>query len=189
MIPWILIWFRLSLAPFFPIGFLLHADGRLYVGLLLAGIISDIFDGVLARRWKCSTPSLRRADGNVDTVFYSSAGLTAVALHRSDLAPWIWGLAVMFLFMVIQNVVNIVKYGKQPSYHMYSGKLWGIVLVTALIGIFLDEPSEWAIDGMVALSIYNSMEDIIASLVLPTPMTDIPTVFHAMRIARMQKPN
>lgn len=189
MIPWILVWFRLSLAPFFPIGYLLHADGRLYVGLLLAGIISDIFDGVLARRWKCSTPALRRMDGNIDTVFYSSAGLTAVTLHSAYLAPWIWGLAVMFFFMVTQNVVNIVKYGRQPSYHMYSGKLWSIALVTALIGLFLDSPSAWSLGGMVALGIYNSLEDIIASLVLPTPMTDIPTVFHAIKIARTQRQN
>jgi CDP-diacylglycerol--glycerol-3-phosphate 3-phosphatidyltransferase len=188
MIPWILVWFRLSLAPAFPLGYVLGADGRLYIGLLLAGIISDIFDGVLARRWQCSTPALRRADGNVDTLFYSSAGLTAVALHGAYLAPWIDGLAVMFFLMVTQNVVNIVKYRKQPSYHMYSGKLWGIVLVMALIGLFLDCPSVWALAGMVALGVYNSLEDIIASLVLPTPMTDIPTVFHAIKIARAQKP-
>jgi hypothetical protein len=42
---------------------------------------------------------------------------------------------------------------------------------------------------MVALGVYNSLEDIIASLVLPTPMTDIPTVFHAIKIARTQKQN
>ncbi|MEI9998573.1 MAG: hypothetical protein WDO13_05100 [Verrucomicrobiota bacterium] len=30
--------------------------------LLLAGLVSDIFDGVLARRWKTSTPALRRFD-------------------------------------------------------------------------------------------------------------------------------
>jgi len=80
-IPWALVWFRLSLAPIFPVGCILGANGGLYVGLLLAGIVSDIFDGVLARRWKCSAPALRRADSNVDTVFYSAAGLTAVALQ------------------------------------------------------------------------------------------------------------
>jgi len=95
----------------------------------------------------------------------------------------------MFFLMVMQNVVNIVKYGRQPSYHMHSGKLWGIALVVSLIGVFLNCPSSWTLSGMVALGIYNSLEDIVASLVLPTPMTDIPTVFHAMRIARGQTLN
>jgi phosphatidylglycerophosphate synthase len=187
MIPWILVWFRLSLAPLFPLAFFLGAPGEVYAGLLLAGIISDIFDGVLARRWKSSTPSLRRTDGNVDTVFYSSAGLTAVFLHAAYLAPWRVALAVMFFFMITQNVVNIIRYGRQPSCHMWSGKLWSIALVTALIGLFLNCPSQWALGCMVVLGIYNSLEDIIASLVLPEPMTDIPTVFHAIKIARTRK--
>jgi len=90
----------------------------------------------------------------------------------------------MFAFMIAQNVTNIVRYGRQPSYHMYSGKLWSIALTITLAGLFLNHPSEWALGIMIALSIYNSLEDIIASLVLPSPMTDIPTVFHAIRIGR-----
>jgi CDP-diacylglycerol--glycerol-3-phosphate 3-phosphatidyltransferase len=183
-IPWLLVWFRLVLAPVFPLGYFLRADHWVYVAALLAGIISDVFDGVLARRWKCSTPALRRFDGNTDTIFYSSAGVIAAILHGTYLAPWRWAIGAMFLFMITQNIVNIVRYGRQPSYHMYSGKLWSIALVTVLIGLYVDRPSAWALDIMVALGIYNSSEDIIASLVLPTPMTDIPTVFHAIQMAR-----
>ena len=183
-VPWILAWFRLSLAPIFPAGYFLGANGWLYVVLLLAGIFSDIFDGVLARRWNCSTPALRRLDGNIDTVFYSSAGIVAALLHGAFLAPWRVAIGVMFAFMIAQNVTNIVRYGRQPSYHMYSGKLWSIALTITLAGLFLNHPSEWALGIMIALSIYNSLEDIIASLVLPSPMTDIPTVFHAIRIGR-----
>jgi phosphatidylglycerophosphate synthase len=183
-IPWILVWLRLALAPWFLIGYLVGFNRWIYVGLLVAGIISDIYDGVLARRWNCSTPGLRRLDGNVDTVFYSAAGVTAVMLHATDLVSWRWGLGAMFLFMVTQNVVNIVRYGRQPSYHMWSGKLWGIALVVASSGLFLDHPSPLALGIMIALSLYNSTEDIIASLVLPRPMTDIPTVFHAIKLAK-----
>jgi CDP-diacylglycerol--glycerol-3-phosphate 3-phosphatidyltransferase len=183
-IPWLLVWFRLLLAPIFPAAYFLGANGWLYVAVLLFGILSDIFDGVLARRWNCSTPALRRMDGNIDTIFYGLAGITAVFLHRAYLAPWRTALAILFGLMVAENLINIFKYGRQPSYHMYSGKLWGIALVTALIGVFLDHPSAWALALMIALGIYNSLEDIIASLILPTPMTDIATVFHAVRITR-----
>ncbi len=183
MIPWVLIWFRLSLALLFPLGYFCGAEGWLYVGTLLAGIFSDIFDGILARRWKSSTPALRRTDGNVDTIFYSSAGIVAVMLNIGYLAPWKTALGLMFLFMVAQNLVNILKYGKQPSYHMWSGKLWSIFLVAALIGLFTNHPSGWVLGVMVGLAIYNSTEDIIASLILPGPMTDIPTVFHAIKLA------
>jgi phosphatidylglycerophosphate synthase len=185
VIPFLLVWFRLVLAPGFWIGYWLAADQRLYVGLLLAGIISDIFDGVLARRWKTSTPRLRRWDGNVDTLFYGCAGTVCVLLHAVSLQPWRIPLLVMFLFLLAQNGVALFRYGRnQPSYHMWSGKLWSISLVVALIGLFLDHPSAWTLGAVVALGLYNSIEGIIASLISPKPLVDIPTVFHVIRLAR-----
>jgi CDP-diacylglycerol--glycerol-3-phosphate 3-phosphatidyltransferase len=186
-IPWLLALFRLSLAPIFPLGYFAGAGSWIYVTALVAGIFSDVFDGILARRWNCSTPALRRLDGNIDTIFYSSAGVVAVFLHAKTLLSWRMGLAIMFAFMVTQNLVSIFRYGRQPSYHMYSGKLWSIALVTALIGLFLSHSSRLALGIMIGLSIYNSLEDIVASLVLPKPMTDIPTVFHAVRLSRMMQ--
>ena len=183
-VPYSLVGFRLLLAPLFIVGFLLSAPPWLYVGFLLTGIVSDIFDGVLARRWGTSTPALRRLDSNVDTVFYGLAGITVVMLHAAYLSAWRGGLMAMFAFMIAQNVVNGVRYGRQPAYHMWSGKLWSIVLVIALIGLFLNQPCAWVIDGLIALGIYNSIEGMVASLVLARPMTDIPTMFHAILLRR-----
>jgi len=41
----------------------------LCLGLLAAGVLSDIFDGVIARRLNCSTPALRKLDSKADVVF------------------------------------------------------------------------------------------------------------------------
>jgi CDP-diacylglycerol--glycerol-3-phosphate 3-phosphatidyltransferase len=184
MIPWLLVWLRLLLTPCFVIGYFLGARGLLYVAMLLIGIFSDIFDGVLARRGGTSTPGLRRFDSNVDTLFYGCAGLMAVLMNADYLRPWWIGLLLMFIFMIAQNVVNGFRYRIQPSYHFYSGKLWSIVLVITLSSLFLRHPLPWAIDGNIVLGIYSSIEGIIASLILPRALTDIPTVFHAIKIAR-----
>jgi CDP-diacylglycerol--glycerol-3-phosphate 3-phosphatidyltransferase len=151
--------------------------------MLIAGIVSDIYDGVLARRWGTSTPRLRRFDSNTDTLFWGCAGMVAVLLHADFLQPWFAGIALMFAFLVAQNIVNGFRYRVQPSYHFYSGKLWSLALVVALTGMFLGHPSGMALGAVVTLGIINSIEGVIASLVLPRPMTDIPTVFHALGIA------
>jgi CDP-diacylglycerol--glycerol-3-phosphate 3-phosphatidyltransferase len=189
MIPWLLVWLRLLLTPCFIIGYFVGAPGWLYVVMLLVGILSDIFDGVLARRWGTSTPALRRFDSNTDTLFYGCSGLTAVLLNAAYLRPWWLGLLLMFGLMFAQNVLNGIRYRVQPSYHFYSGKLWSIVLVVTLSGLFLKRPLDWAIDGNIVLGIYNSVEGIIASLILSRPVTDIPTVFHAVKIARAENGN
>ncbi len=184
LIPYSLVGFRLLLGPCFWIGYWRGEDERLFAGMLLAGIVSDVFDGVLARRWKTSSPGLRRLDSNVDTVFYGCATLVAVLLHTAYLRQWWTGLLIMFLFLIAQNVVNGFRYRQQPAYHMWSGKLWSVMIVIALASLFLGHPSDWALDAVVALGIWNSIEGIVASLVLPKPMTDIPTMFHAIRLGR-----
>jgi CDP-diacylglycerol--glycerol-3-phosphate 3-phosphatidyltransferase len=183
-IPYSLIWLRLGLTVVFPPIFFLGGPGWLAVAALAVGLVSDIFDGVLARRWGTVTPMLRRYDSNVDTIFYGTAGASAVAMNAAWLAPWRAGLFAMFALMIAQNVINGIKYGQQPAYHMWSGKSWSIVLVVALVSLFLAAPLAWAVDGVVVLGIFNSLEGIVATLVLPRPMTDVPTVFHAFRLAR-----
>jgi CDP-diacylglycerol---glycerol-3-phosphate 3-phosphatidyltransferase len=184
LIPYSLVWFRLLLAPAFWVGYALGADHRLYAGLLIAGIVSDIFDGVLARRWKTSTPKLRRFDSNVDSLFYGSSAILAASLFPAYLKPWWTGFLVMFLFLIAQNVVHGLRFREQPAYHMWSGKLWSIAIVVALTCLFLGRPPGWALDAIVVLGIYNCIEAMIASLILPRPMVDIPTVFHAIKIAK-----
>ncbi len=188
-IPYLLVWFRLLLAPGFWIGYALSVDQRIFAVMLMAGIVSDIFDGVLARRWGTSEPRLRRFDSNTDSVFYGCSGLVGVLLHADFLRPWRTGLLVMFALLIAQNIIHGIRYRQQPSpsYHMWSGKLWSIALVVALISLFLGTPSAWAIDAVIALGILNCVEAIIASLILSKPMTDINTLWHAIQIARAEK--
>jgi phosphatidylglycerophosphate synthase len=181
-IPFVLVWIRLALSPCFLIGYFAGGPGWLYVTMLLVGIVSDIFDGVLARRWNCVTPGLRRFDSNVDTLFYGLAGVTAVLLRSAFLSPWLIGFAVMFGLFLTQNVINGIRYGRQPSYHMWSGKLWSIALVVALTGLFINRPAAWAIDLVIVLGIYNSLEGIIASLISDKPVTDVRSVFDVIQL-------
>lgn len=183
-IPYALVVLRFALGPCFLLGYALGARPWLYVALLWVAIISDILDGTLARRWHTTSSRLRRWDSNADSVCFGLAAVTVVLLHAAYLAPWRWGLAAMFVLILAQNVLNLVRYGRQPAYHMWSGKLWSIVYVVALTGLFSGWPSAWAIDALIALSLYSSVENLIASSVLREPMTDIPTAFHALRIAK-----
>jgi CDP-diacylglycerol--glycerol-3-phosphate 3-phosphatidyltransferase len=184
IIPFALVWLRMALGPFFLGGYALSASPWFYVTMLLVAVVSDVLDGTLARRWKTVTPQLRRWDSNADSVCFGLATVTVALLRGAYLAPWRWAVAAMLLFIFAQNLFNLIRYRRQPAYHMWSGKLWSIVFMITLIGLFFNGPSVIAIDTLIALSIYSSTENIIATAILPEPMTDVPTVFHAIGLAR-----
>ena len=80
--PWILVIFRLLAAP----GLIALALSGLSSGvaaalLLSLAVLSDIFDGVIARRMKVVTPALRTWDSRADVVFWLGATAALLLMH------------------------------------------------------------------------------------------------------------
>ena len=80
--PELLIAFRGVCAPAIFVLACFHFPGAVLAAVLVVAFLSDIFDGVIARRQGTATAELRSADTIVDTVFFVSA---AIALMRGDL--------------------------------------------------------------------------------------------------------
>ena len=56
-------------APFIWIG-IVRGAGKIAALVLILGFVSDVYDGIVARRFGVATTGLRRLDSAVDTVFY-----------------------------------------------------------------------------------------------------------------------
>jgi CDP-diacylglycerol--glycerol-3-phosphate 3-phosphatidyltransferase len=67
-IPWLMAAARGALGPVMVIGQACQWNGFALAGTILAALLSDIYDGVLARRWHCDTPAVRLFDSMADTV-------------------------------------------------------------------------------------------------------------------------
>lgn len=59
---------------------------------LFVGLISDIFDGIVARRMGVATTKLRRADTIVDTFFFSAIVIAAWITHPEPFQKYIVGM-------------------------------------------------------------------------------------------------
>ncbi|RYF19418.1 MAG: CDP-alcohol phosphatidyltransferase family protein, partial [Flavobacteriales bacterium] len=73
-LPYLLILFRFLLAP--TILFMAWRMGESATNLILVlmflGLMSDIFDGIIARKQQISTEKMRRLDSQTDLVFWLS---------------------------------------------------------------------------------------------------------------------
>ena len=77
-IPLSLIGLRILLAPVLLLMYAFNVESLWYGIVLGVGLLSDIFDGVLARKLGIATESLRSLDSAADTIFYLGVFLVAV---------------------------------------------------------------------------------------------------------------
>jgi phosphatidylglycerophosphate synthase len=172
---------RLALAPTLVVLARAGAPGLLLAAALVAGFVSDVLDGVVARRAGVVTPFLRRLDSSVDTVFY--LGVAYAAWHRHPAA--LRALALPILVVVGGEALNYVlayaKFRREASYHARSARLWGLLLFLALLAL-LATGSAVLLPLALAAGMLAEAETLAITLVLRGWRHDVPSVWNALRV-------
>jgi phosphatidylglycerophosphate synthase len=164
----------------------LHKAGHFsFIICLSLGLASDIFDGVAARRYGVVSASLRRYDSIADTIFYLSAVYCVWMLYPQALRSNIVGLAFLLGLELTRYVIDFYKYGRETSYHMWSAKCWNLTMFAAFVGLLGFGFSGWLFAAAIWMGIATDIEGLFATLLLPKWTYDVPTVWHAYRIRRM----
>jgi phosphatidylglycerophosphate synthase len=172
---------RLALAPALVVLARIGAPGLLLAAVLVAGFVSDVLDGVVARRAGVVTPFLRRLDSSVDTVFY--LGVAYAAWHRHPDA--LRALALPILIVVGAEALNYVlayaKFRREASYHARSARLWGLLLFLALLTLLATGRAA-LLPVALAAGLLAQAETLAITLVLRGWRHDVPSVWNALRV-------
>lgn len=147
---------------------------------LLAAFLSDIFDGILARRLGVATPVLRRLDSAADTLFYLSALYCVWHLHRAAVLGHAGALLTLAALEAIRYAYDWLKFRREASYHMWSSKLWGVTLFVAFLLLLALGSDGIATSIAIYLGILADLEGLAISLVLDRWQPDVPTFVHAL---------
>jgi phosphatidylglycerophosphate synthase len=151
---------------------------------LIAAFLSDVFDGIIARRLKLATHTLRRLDSIADTLFYLAASFAAWHLHPQSIIDRLVPLAALVFLELSRYGLDMGKFGREASYHMWSSKLWGIALFAGFYSLLVLGRDDLLVSLMVYLGIVADLEGIAISLVLREWRVDVPSFFHAMAYNR-----
>lgn len=184
IIPWMMAGARAALGPVLIAGAECGWNGWTLAGLVVAALVSDVFDGVLARRWECDTDGVRLFDSMADTVFYLC---TAVALWVR--APQIWrsyGLLLVCLLAMeaLRFGFDFVKFGKPASYHSYFAKAWGLVMAAAVVAAFAIGRGSALVSVALGTGILCDAEGLAMSVMMPVWRKDVKTLGVAWRFRR-----
>lgn len=184
-LPFVLVWSRAALAMLvlcISIPRSSWAPNLIAWSIPLA-VISDIFDGILARRWGVSSEKLRRLDSQIDLFYWLSllvAFMLCVPGANAIFWPWI-GIAV--LTEITLYLTSFLRFGKEPCTHAYVSKAWCIVLASCLFYSFINENT--ATMRFALIFGYVAQLDVLLILcVLPSWQKDIPSCYHAWQIRK-----
>jgi phosphatidylglycerophosphate synthase len=183
-LPAFLIFARVALGPGMIVLSFFSPKGVLLVSCIGLALLSDVFDGWLARRWQLDTETLRRWDTRADTFFYMCVLLVAVPRYPAAFERrWIL-LASLAVAEITQHVFAAIKYGRHASYHSVLSKVWGLMMATAMCVLLGFGWDNWFLDLTLAWGVLCNLQGLAMSLMLPTWHKDVPTLFHAAKIRR-----
>lgn len=144
--------------------------------------LSDLLDGIIARRLKVVTERLRVADSWTDTWYYVWVAATVWQLRPDVVYDYRFPLLSVLALQLLCWAIDLLKYRRFATYHAYTAKAWGFALffaTAALLAFDVVGPFMWLaiLMGWVSL-----IEGIAITLVLPTWTHDVLSVWHAWRL-------
>lgn len=178
--PQLLIAFRAACAPAIFVLACYRFSGAMLAAVVAAACLSDIFDGMIARRHGTATPALRYADTIVDTIFFVAAAIAlGIAVPRAYQGHWL-PLVTLIVIHVSRSTFELTKYGRIAPYHMWSSKVLGLLLAVALATAFATGRPTALLGVALWFGVVNELEGFLASLLLRQWRCDVPSIFHAI---------
>jgi phosphatidylglycerophosphate synthase len=152
------------------------------IALLAAGI-TDVLDGIIARRWNIATAYGSRLDSIADTLMEISA-LGALLLLRPEI---ITGHALVLGAWIVIEASSILfgwlKFRRLANLHLYLTKAAGVIAYAFVIYTFVAGYNEIFFYVTAALLIVSSLECLVLQLFAPRVDEHMKSIYHAYRAA------
>jgi CDP-diacylglycerol--glycerol-3-phosphate 3-phosphatidyltransferase len=183
-LPFILIAIRFLLAPiiFLLAYFEIRESRNIILFLMYFGLLTDIFDGIIARKVGVSSEKLRRLDSQTDLVFWLSIAFAVYWLNPEIVQEHWKSIAVIFMMEALCYIVSLWKFGKETCTHAWISKLWGLSLLATFTYLIGFQETGWIFYLCISLGFISHLDVILIILILPKWQFDIPSSFHAWKI-------
>jgi phosphatidylglycerophosphate synthase len=156
--------------------------GPLAIVLLVVAVLTDVFDGIVARHLGISTQRLRRLDSTIDQVFWLLVVLATYLACPGFFAANGRQLGALLGLEALTYVVSFWKFRKEVATHSFAAKAWVLVSLVALGQVSLSCRAGGLFQLCFYIGVLSRLEIIGILLVLKTWASDVPTVYHARRL-------
>ena len=149
--------------------------------LMVVGLLTDIFDGIIARKLNVSSEKLRIWDSNVDQFFWIAIISSIFYLEFEVVKPLIWLISLIVGLELLAYLISYIKFKRTIATHSLMAKFWTLTLLTFLMELVLNGSSSTFLFCF-WVGIISRLEIILIIIGLKNWATDIPSVFVVHKI-------
>lgn len=150
--------------------------------LLTVGLLTDIFDGIIARQLNISNQKLRRLDSSVDQVFFVCVAVATYIQCPDFSQNHVLKLGLLIGLEALTYLVSFLKFKKEIATHSIGAKIWTLLLFATIIQVIVQCDSNILFNCFFWVGIITRLEIIAIILILKTWTNDVPTVYHSLKL-------
>ena len=165
-IPNILGFYRLLAFPFI-LWFALSGKENLFAVFLVINLLTDVVDGFIARKYKMESEFGARLDSLADIFTYLLAFTGIYIFKLEDFIPHLTSFILFLGMMALIVIVSLIKFGRFPSFHLYSTRIGGYIQGAFFIVLFTYDFISPFYYLMIIWGIISAIEHITIQMIIP----------------------
>lgn len=183
-IPITLIYSRLLIGFVIILLSVLHVNHYplLAITLLSIGLLTDVFDGIIARKLNISSEKLRRLDSSIDQVFFISVAVATYIQCPGFFGDNLVKLIVLGAFEASTYVLSYIKFKREIATHSIGAKIWTLTIFATLVEIMVHCESVVLFELCLWIGLATRIEILAIVFTLKKWTNDVPTIYHAVKL-------
>ena len=169
-----------------PVLLVLALQGRetAFTWVLIPALLSDIFDGWIARKYGLESRLGAILDSVADSLMLFVSFYGIWVFHPDVIRGHAWLCGIAMGLWVLEDVLALARYRRLSSFHTYLSKVVANLLGFFIGWLFLFGFEPWMLYLAAGISIIASLEEIALLKVLPQWRADVRGLWWVLRERR-----
>lgn len=175
---------RLVLVPVL-IGLAFTAKAQAFLAVLAVSLLSDVFDGYLARKLNQATELGAKLDSWGDVLTYGAMILGLYWIWPQVFTDQLWFLVAATLSFVVPVAHAFYKFGEYPSYHTLGAKSAAVLMAPAFYSLTL---LGWDLffQAVIIFHIVVAFEEMTITSTLRRPQTNVRSILSIVSYSQLE---
>jgi phosphatidylglycerophosphate synthase len=155
-----------------------------FTWVLIPALLSDIFDGLIARAFHLESRIGAALDSVADSLMMFVAVFGIWVFHPDVIRDHAWLCGTAVGLWALEDVLALLRYRRLSSFHTYLSKIVANLLGLCVGWLFLFGFEPWLLYLAAGTSIIASLEELVLLKVLPEWRADVRGLWWVLREGR-----